>query len=611
MKSASGILRGALAAGLVVVTGLEILSVIGWIRQLPLLGLSAASAWAFFRVGRSGNHPVQVVASPDPRFGGDRVRLGCLVAIGAVTLLVAVGSAPNTWDSMSYHLARVAEWFDHGSVQHYPTGIDRQLWEPPFAEYFVLLAYGGMGGRDFLAGLPQWLGGVGAVVATLEIARLLNASSRSRWIVALFTATAPIVILEATSTQTDLLGGFWIAVAASLALSEFLTPSFGSYNAGWFAAALALAIGTKGTALPLGLPWLLVFLAPALKPARARVALRQIAIVGLTILLINGPHFARNLTTFDHPLGPVTAQRMLRPTSLGAPTIFSNLIAHASLQTGTPWAGVNRHISETIISLHSGVGLDLPSLYPYFGGFRIIGWTTQEDIAGNPLHFWLGLAALFLLATTWRRVQRPQRVAAAAYLAGILLFALTVRWQPFGARLHTPMLVLLSPCLLLVLVGRWPRLAALGLAAALLASLPPLFLNASRPLLPPEPFGWSWIRTRSILVEPREAQYFANDPSRYPAYFSAIGMVRRLGCTRVAIQAAYDSWEYPLWALGRPDHITFEHYSPEATDPERPSAAAGRDCAVVGLDQPAGWRPSHLPSGVPPLVAQGRVTVWR
>jgi hypothetical protein len=572
--------------------------------------LAAASTWAFFRVARSGNHPPEEILPADRRFGRDRVLLGCLLGIGMVTLIVTVGSAPNTWDSMSYHLARVAEWFDHGSLRHYPTGIDRQLWEPPFAEYFVLLAYGGTGGRDFLAGLPQWLGGIGAVLATLEIARLLNASSRSRWMVALFTATAPILILEATSTQTDLLGGFWIAVAASLALSEFLTPTFSNRNAGWFGAALALAIGTKGTAIPLGLPWLFVFLAPAIKPARARVALGQVVVVALTILLVNGPHFARNLTTFGHPLGPVTAQRMLRPASLGATTILSNLIAHASLQTGTLWPEVNRRIAGAISSLHSAAGLDLASLYPYFGGFRIIGWTTQEDLAGNPAHFWLGLVALVLLITTWRRVHRPQRIAAAAYLAGILLFALTVRWQPFGARLHTPMLVLLSPCLLLVLVDRWSRLAALGLVFALVLSLPPLLLNASRPLLPPEPFGWSWIRTRSILVEPREAQYFANDPSRYPAYLSAMGMVRRLGCRRVAIQAGYDSWEYPLWALGRRDHISFEHYSPEATDPERPSAA-DRDCAVVGLDQPAGWRPSLLPPGVQPLVAQGGVTVWR
>src|SRR5207244_7185098 len=128
------------------------------------------------------------------------------------------------------------------------------------------------------------------------------------WLVARVPATAPIVILEATSTHTDLLAGFWIAVAASFALSEYLTPSLAPRSAAWFGAALALAVGTKGTALPLGLPWLLVFLAPALRPARARIALAQIGVVGLTILVINGPHFARNLAAFGNPLGPATVQ---------------------------------------------------------------------------------------------------------------------------------------------------------------------------------------------------------------------------------------------------------------------------------------------------------------
>jgi hypothetical protein len=87
-----------------------------------------------------------------------------IAAIGATTLVIALVAAPNTWDSMTYHLPRVAHWAANGSVAHYPTSIDRQLWQPPFGEYLVRLAYVACGG-DRLANLPAWLAAIGAAIA--------------------------------------------------------------------------------------------------------------------------------------------------------------------------------------------------------------------------------------------------------------------------------------------------------------------------------------------------------------------------------------------------------------------------------------------------------------
>src|SRR6185503_576531 len=113
-----------------------------------------------------------------------------IVAIGLGTLAVALVAAPNTWDSMTYHLPRVAHWAANGSVAHYPTSIDRQLWQPPFGEYLVLLAYVALGG-DRLANLPGWVAAVGAAIAASEIARLLGRSAFERRLSVFVVATTP------------------------------------------------------------------------------------------------------------------------------------------------------------------------------------------------------------------------------------------------------------------------------------------------------------------------------------------------------------------------------------------------------------------------------------
>jgi hypothetical protein len=107
-------------------------------RSLILLGLFAAAALI---AGQQGKQATPSNASePLTRF--DVGVIAGLAIGGAGTLIVALWAPPNNWDSMTYQMARVAEWYDHRSVAFYPTAIDRQLWQPPLAEYLILVTYG-------------------------------------------------------------------------------------------------------------------------------------------------------------------------------------------------------------------------------------------------------------------------------------------------------------------------------------------------------------------------------------------------------------------------------------------------------------------------------------
>ena len=73
-----------------------------------------------------------------------------LLLVGG-TFCVALLSPVQTYDSLSYHLSRVAHWAQNRSVAVYVTGIERQNMMGPFAEYAVLHLYILQGG-DRLAG---------------------------------------------------------------------------------------------------------------------------------------------------------------------------------------------------------------------------------------------------------------------------------------------------------------------------------------------------------------------------------------------------------------------------------------------------------------------------
>jgi len=92
-----------------------------------------------------------------------------------ITLIIAVVAPPNNYDSMIYHMARVAEWIQHRSVNYYSTSIARQNYSMPLAEYMILNLQL-LSRSDRFANLVQWSGFLIAIIAASEIARFFRLS---------------------------------------------------------------------------------------------------------------------------------------------------------------------------------------------------------------------------------------------------------------------------------------------------------------------------------------------------------------------------------------------------------------------------------------------------
>ena len=84
--------------------------------------------------------------------------LGFVLVLLGYELLLALTVPPNTWDSLTYHLARAAAWLQHGGYFWIPNAPTDRLNEfQPLAEQEILFLFAATGSGALFA-LPQYLG---------------------------------------------------------------------------------------------------------------------------------------------------------------------------------------------------------------------------------------------------------------------------------------------------------------------------------------------------------------------------------------------------------------------------------------------------------------------
>lgn len=180
--------------------------------------------------------------------------LAVAVALGmAYSLALLLFTPQNGGDVLTYHLARAAFWKQHGGIYWIASANDTRLNpNPPNAELgqlFTLIA----SGSDRFVGLVQFLSLIALCVGILAVARLLGIGVRGAVFGALVFAALPVVAMQASAGLNDL------AVASFLLVAVVFAISPGRSSPALFALAVALALGTKMTAV-LALPLLALVL---------------------------------------------------------------------------------------------------------------------------------------------------------------------------------------------------------------------------------------------------------------------------------------------------------------------------------------------------------------
>ncbi|MEV4480258.1 hypothetical protein [Micromonospora coxensis] len=583
---------------------------------------------------------------------GERLLAGTVVGVVLVELLVALLAEPNNYDSQTYHLPKVEHWVAQGGLDFWPTAIHRQVTIPPGAEY-LLLHLRLLTGGDVLHNLVQWAAGIGCLVAATRVVAQLGGGRRAQLLTAFLLATTPMVALQATSTQTDLVAAAWAACAGTLALDGL------SRRAGW-GDLLALGTATGLTALtktsgliavgPLLVLWGIGQLRLAVRPpvaadptvpddgaraghgpggtvsahgprgeavgvsgptARPVAGVTRTVAGSLLVLLVAaavvGPFLARVTVEFGHPLGPPRLRESIPMERHDPASVLVNALRIGHTAFDTPLAPLRTGSAEAIMSGSRAIGVDPQDRDITFGRevFPVPAWYPDEDRVAFPLAGSLALlGAVFALARPGRI--SPERAGALrAYASAIVVAAVLhtamIKWQTWGNRLLLYALVAAVPLAGLWLDALFRRRPAPGrrsVAAALAVTV--LATSALAGVLALSyGFPRRLVGAGSVFTTSEWDTRFLRRPHWAEEFRWAADAVRRDGARRIGLVQQNDNWEYPWWLLlrdadGRPPELV----ALQSVLPDRPPADPSTVDAIVCTGSrtacvklvPAGWR---------------------
>jgi hypothetical protein len=528
-----------------------------------------------------------------------------LVGAGIIILLVgitAVVSAPNMWDAMEYHLPRVTMWMSNHSVQFYPTPDYAQLVYGPWSEYAMLHTYL-LWGSDRFVNLVEFFSLIGSVIGVSLIAQMLGAGPRGQALSAIVCAMIPEGVLEASGPMNTYVVSFWITTTAVFVMSWDEDRSW--LNTVWIGLSVGLALLTKGIAYII-LPYLVLTGFLMAGAAGRLLFLKRTVALLLLVVVVNAPQYFRCYNLTGSPLGVplpdagTRFQLVVKHPSLGS--TLANALRNVALHCGTRSNQVNLQI-EGIFRLAMqkiGVNPDDPQQVWLGEPFRINTFSSDEGVAGNPLH--LALLVLSIGIVLWKHKENGWRYASIYGLAltfMFLLFCALLVWTRWSSRYQMPLFVLGSALSGLTLERCFSRRVATAVVVILMA-MASLFAvaNKTRSLV-------RWSRVDDVY-HPRSIQYFAHLHQKdAPTFIAAAEAVNQLDCGNIAIdsyapalQTAHTPrsfYVYPLFPLIHSDgrtrkvwysgvHNSTRRYADGETHPT-PCAVVCLDCA----DKPKKW----------------------
>lgn len=581
----------------------ELLGQFHLLRRGPI-----AAAWTLIAVGAVlflyRHRP------PLPRFVIRPLEAAISAVIAAIVVAIGVTawlSAPNSYDALAYHMPRVVYWAQSGSVGFFPTSYFTQISLQPLAEYIMLHTYALSGGDRFV-NLVTAGAFLGCIAGVSSIAAAFGAGSKAQAWSALFCATLPNAILQASGPKNDTVLALWLVCVVYFAARR--DPPF-------LGLALGLALATKGTAYVFAAPLAAVVLAASLtirKPLAGRRPrlLTTAAWLAGGALLINSPQYVRNLRFSGSPLGPDSPYGSglyrWRNDRFGWKPTVSNALRNLSDQLGGRSSRWNQGVYNASIGLHHMLHIDPqdPDSTWQWSRYGPPVSTAHEGSANNRWHLLL-LSAAAVLAGWWAWKRRDPRwiVYAGSLLVAFLLFCFYLRWEPSGARFQLPLFILGSPLAGFLLAEIRPILIPVLLGVFLLGGARlPLLKNWTRPLMGPQ----------SLFVISREDSYFSdmlplNDRE---AYLKAVDLTARSGCLTVGVDSSGDQPEYVFQALLRERNpsVRFLHTGVENASARYYPANPPRPCAVLCLDGSDSRKKMALYGSAGPPIAIGRFLLF-
>ena len=480
--------------------------------------------------------------------GFERFFFYAVLVMLALVFVQGIIYPPNNWDSMTYHMARIPNWISHRSLEPYPTHIVRQIYQPPFAEY-AIMNIDLLNGNDVLSASIQFIFWLFSLAAIAAIAKALGLNRNYQLAAIFLGATVPEVILQASSTQNDIVAGFFMLSAYYFSIRAINNTGFKYYL--FLGLSVGLSLLTKGTGY--------IYLAPILLFFGAMLIIRLFqtknfksmgyALAAVIIALgLNAPRLARNYKVSHNIWGADDKEMRGYSNESMSPALFISAAAkNIGLQTGV--FGTNRVavFADSVVYKFDAL-LNVNTNDPKTNYNRAVYSTpinvaNHEDYAPNLLHLLLIFTSCIIICVYYFKKQRNAGICVlfVILLLQCVLFCGYLKWQPWNTRLQVPLFMLAIPlvCYAISINKRFRKVVYFAVFPLLLIYGITISLrNESRPFIS---------KGSNPLFNTRYQNYFADIPDHYPEYNAIVKAVQHAGYQNIGLLTGGDTYEYPLF----------------------------------------------------------------
>lgn len=474
--------------------------------------------------------------------------------------LLAICVPPNNWDSMAYHMPRVMHWIQDKNIYPYPTHIYRQVLTSPLSEY-VILNLQVLSGTDTFANLVQFFAFVGVLFAVSLIVQLLGVKFKGQLFIVLLVISLPMILFQATTTQTDLLATFFFIAFVYFTIA-FIKKEGGDYsNIIFLALSLALGILTKYNVAIFAFPIALYLLWHLLKTKKAKEIIYFTATALFIAAVVLAPFIAQNIQYFGSATGQGVFDNNASIISdhLSIKFMLSNNVKLLADFVSVPVDAYNRLIHIVVSGAHKLIGVSENDAGNNWAGEPfIINNHLNEDTAGSLFHFSWMLISLFVLFKY--KFSKQHLIGLLYFIFSFSLFSLLFRYSAFNFRLLLPLVTLLIVVCGYVLYKAFENTKWVNQLMALffLIALLPVYFNRAKPIIA-DPFYLKRVLSHSpklaqgnktLFQRSKIDHYFAQNPSlqtNLVKVFDSLSSTQN----RILLATEFDSYEYLVWVLAK------------------------------------------------------------
>lgn len=472
--------------------------------------------------------------------------------LALIVLGLASVTVPYNWDSMTYHLSRMAYWAQNESVAHFAVTDVRQLSSPVLAEFINVQVYILSSNSDYLLNLLQAGSYIVNAYFLFEIAKKLGCKEKFALMGTLLFMTMPIAFGEALTTQVDQFATVWFLIFVYYFIDLYECERIDVTKAVVLRAILlGLCVSFGYLAKPsvdIGMAALLLILFVKCIKRKDRIVdlLKIVMSVIPFVVLPLVPELARNFQTFSAFSDPIAGKRQLIGTWAPNYVIinmvknFAHNIPNIYMYDSAEW------IAKVVIVMAGIMGVNINDVSISEDGQQYVMNSVPaygHDTATNPIVLILASISFVYCLIRFKDNKGKGRNYTIYITITFLVFCALVRWEPFVSRYMLSYLSALCP----MIAWQVQEISEKCKAQFIRTSIVPIicFCIITE--------GFSLIRYHQEIwneeASVRPYAYFYHNKSLKEDYFEVIEWIKNSDCQKVGLCVSSNQFLWPIWSM--------------------------------------------------------------